>query len=46
MQDEPDNAGREAAPRRPEWRGLIELVIGSALITVIFLVAIFVALAN
>jgi len=46
MEDEPDSAGRNAAALRSEWRGLIELVIGSALISLIFLLAIFVALAN
>jgi hypothetical protein len=46
MQDETSSAGRKAAARRFEWRGLIELVIGSAVISLIFLLAIFVALAN
>jgi len=47
MQDEEaGSADRKAAARRSEWRGLIELVIGSAVISLIFLLAIFVALAN
>jgi hypothetical protein len=46
MQDEAGSADRKAAARRSEWRGLIELVIGSAVISLIFLLAIFVALAN
>lgn len=46
MQDEAGSADRKAAARRFEWRGLIELVIASAAISLIFLLAIFVALAN
>ena len=46
MQDEAGSAGRKAAAQRFAWRGLIELVIGSAVISLIFLLAIFVALAN
>lgn len=44
MEDEPDGASRDKA-QFSEWRGLIEVVIGSAVITAIFLLAIFVALA-
>ena len=46
MEDEAGSADRKVAARRSEWRGLIELVIGSAVISLIFLLAIFVALAN
>jgi hypothetical protein len=46
MQDEGGSADRKAAARRSEWRGLIELAIGSAVISLIFLLAILVALAN
>lgn len=46
MQDEAGSGDRKVAARRSEWRGLIELVIGSAVISLIFLLAIFVALAN
>lgn len=46
MQDEASSAGRKAAARRSEWRGLIELAIGSAVISLIFLLAILVAFAN
>lgn len=46
MEDEPDGANGKMATQRSEWRGLIEMVIGTALIAVIFLLAIFVALAN
>lgn len=46
MEDEPDGANGKMATPRSEWRGLIEMVIGTALIAVIFLLAIFVALAN
>ncbi|NJO34788.1 MAG: hypothetical protein HC869_18375 [Rhodospirillales bacterium] len=44
MENKPDGAIREKA-QFSEWRGLIEVVIGSAVITAIFLLAIFVALA-
>lgn len=46
MQDEAGSADRKAAARRSEWRGLIELAVGSAVASLIFLLAIFVALAN
>lgn len=46
MPNDPDSTGRKEPAQRSEWRGLIELVIGSAAISLIFLLAIFVALAN
>ena len=46
MRDDPDSTGRNAPAQRFAWRGLIELLIGSAVISLIFLLAIFVALAN
>lgn len=46
MRDDPDSSGRNAPTQRFAWRGLIELLIGSAVIGLIFLLAIFVALAN
>ena len=46
MPNDPDSIVRNAPAQRSEWRGLLELLIGSALIGIIFLLAIFVALAN
>jgi len=46
MRHDPDSTGRNAPAQRSEWRDLIELLIGSAVIGLIFLLAIFVALAN
>ena len=46
MRDDPDSTRRNAPAQQFAWRGLIELLIGSAVISLIFLLAIFVALAN
>ena len=46
MRDDADSTGRNVPAQRFAWRGLIELLVGSAVISLIFLLAILVALAN
>ena len=46
MRDDPDSTGRNVPAQQFAWRGLIELLVGSAVISLIFLLAILVALAS